>query len=260
MPALRLLIVVVLAVAASLPAAATAARPKDRDRDGLPDRWERVHRVKAPGADADRDGLSNLVELLARTNPRKRDTDRDRTPDGREDPDRDGLDNRGEARSGNHPRKRDTDGDGILDGRENAGVVTAVAGDLVTIRLFAGGSLTGRLSDETFLMCASVKQLQPAGGPAEPPAPEYFDDEAAPGDEGEDPDEDAPEAGAAQAEPEEDGPLDPAGAAEAGDDDPTATPEDRACRASLSVGTVVYEAGVESAPEGTLLTSLGLVR
>jgi hypothetical protein len=90
----------------------------DRDRDGMPDRWERSHRVHAPGADADHDGLPNRFEYRARTDPRRRDSDRDHRRDGREDPDRDQLDNAGELRAGTDPRNPDTDGDGVLDGSE----------------------------------------------------------------------------------------------------------------------------------------------
>ena len=57
------------------------------------------------------------------------------------DRDHDGLSNRLEKRFGMDPRKADSDGDGIVDGAENAGVVTSIAGDVVTIRRLAGDPL-----------------------------------------------------------------------------------------------------------------------
>lgn len=145
--------------AALLGLAPTAAAAADRDSDSLPDRWERKHRVGDPGADPDRDRLTNLGEYLSRTDPRRRDSDRDRKPDAREDADRDGLTNREEMRFGWDPRKRDSDGDGIGDRRENSGVVTAVSGRRVTIRLAAGGQLTGRIDDPSALTCPGDDRL-----------------------------------------------------------------------------------------------------
>ena len=61
----------------------------DADADGMPDWWERVHRLQPeiPGdalADTDGDGLSNLAEFAADTEPRAADTDGDGLNDGDE--------------------------------------------------------------------------------------------------------------------------------------------------------------------------------
>jgi thrombospondin type 3 repeat protein len=141
---MRSLAAVLMLLALGLPAAAQA-RGADRDRDGMPNRWERKHRLspKRPDAarDADRDGASNLAEHRRRTNPRRRDSDRDRladgyelkatgtsprrrdtdhdrVPDGAEDGDGDGLDNAAERARHTEPRRRDTDRDELGDGTE----------------------------------------------------------------------------------------------------------------------------------------------
>ena len=84
-------------LALALPAGALAGA-RDRDRDGLPDRWEKTHRLKVgqrdAGKDPDRDGLTNRAEYRARTNPRRADTDRDGIKDG------------AERRCGTDPRRR----------------------------------------------------------------------------------------------------------------------------------------------------------
>jgi hypothetical protein len=87
------------------------ASARDGDHDGLPDRWERRHRLstnKQSGAgDPDHDGLRNRREFKLRLNPRRADTDRD------------GLRDRAELRRYHtNPRKRDTDGDGFSDRAE----------------------------------------------------------------------------------------------------------------------------------------------
>lgn len=54
----------------------SAAAPKDSDHDGMPDDWERRHRLQPTVADAhrdaDRDGYTNLEEFLNNTSPRTR--------------------------------------------------------------------------------------------------------------------------------------------------------------------------------------------
>jgi hypothetical protein len=86
--------------------------------------------------DADRDGLKNLAEFKAGTNPRKADSDGDGLRDG------------DEVKVGDDPTDRDSDGDGVKDGAEHAGTVTAVDGDVLTIRQFKGGKLTATLADD----------------------------------------------------------------------------------------------------------------
>ena len=177
-------------VSLALPGAA-AARSGDRDGDRMPDRWERKHGLSVKRNDAardpDRDALRNLAEYRARTNPRRPDTDRDGvldghedrdrdrvdnanedreatspadrdtdgdgTRDGQEDADRDGLDNRGEDVTGNDPIDPDTDDDGVKDGSEQAGVVDSFEDGVLTVRLLRGGSVSGRVTDETELEC-----------------------------------------------------------------------------------------------------------
>lgn len=145
----------------ALPGAAGAASG-DRNRDGIPDRWERTHKLPlVAGQDArdqDRDGLTNLVEWQARTNPRRRDSDRDGTPDGREDGDRDGLRNGFEGPTGHDARDPDTDGDGVKDGREGAGRVLGVAGAVVTIDLGGGRRAKATVTDGTISRCAAADE------------------------------------------------------------------------------------------------------
>jgi hypothetical protein len=109
-------------VALALPAVAAA---KDSDHDRMPDRWEakyglNVHRNDARG-DKDRDGLRNLAEFRAHTNPRRDDTDRD----------------------------------GINDADEQAGTVASfdAATGTLTINLFGGNTLTGKVTDATRIEC-----------------------------------------------------------------------------------------------------------
>src|SRR4051812_37968281 len=83
---LVLLAALLVALAAATPA---SARRLDRDRDGMPDAFERAHRLNPHSRrdahkDPDRDRLSNLAEFRARTNPRRADTDGDGIGDGRE--------------------------------------------------------------------------------------------------------------------------------------------------------------------------------
>ena len=112
-------------LAIAVPAA--GAKPRDRNHDGIPDRWERSHR------------------LSLKVNQARRDQDRD------------GLRNRAEYRSQTDPRNDDSDGDGIDDGDEQAGKVAAYAPDtgVLTIDLFGGGSITGKVTTDTEIECDS---------------------------------------------------------------------------------------------------------
>ena len=64
------------------------AHKSDRNRDGLPDRWEKAHKlslkVNQSGRDQDRDGANNAAEYAAHTNPRNCDSDHDGIKDGKE--------------------------------------------------------------------------------------------------------------------------------------------------------------------------------
>ncbi len=139
---------VALAVVTALGGPAGAAPGADRDRDGMPDRYEALHRLDprnpadAP-LDLDRDGLTNLQEFKVAGDPRDEDTDndghddgdeaqtrtkvkvadsdRDRIPDGDEDADRDGTANEDEddAAETCQADDDDVDGDHVDDEDEN---------------------------------------------------------------------------------------------------------------------------------------------
>jgi Bacterial TSP3 repeat len=145
----------------ALPATAVA---RDRDHDGLPDRWEKKHHLSvshaSASADPDRDHVDNWNEHREGTDPRDRDSDNDGRRDGREDRDRDGLSNSAENATGNDPRDRDTDNDGVRDGREQAGTISSYENGTLRIRLATGGSVTGQVTDETEIRCASVAESE----------------------------------------------------------------------------------------------------
>jgi hypothetical protein len=107
-----------------------AAKQRDRNHDGIPDRWEKHHR------------------LSTRVNQARRDQDRDR------------LRNRAEFLAGTNPRKADSDGDGIPDGEENAGTIAsfdAASGKLV-INVFGGETVSGLVTEETEIECRGQKE------------------------------------------------------------------------------------------------------
>lgn len=155
-----LILVAALAVALVALRAAAQAAPRDRDGDGMSDRWEKRHKVKRANADTDRDGVDNRNEYVEGTRPRDRDSDNDGRSDGREDRDRDRLSNRAEDATGNDPTDRDTDNDGIPDGKEQAGVVTAYEDGALTIDLANGGSVTGKVTEDTDVDCATEAQAE----------------------------------------------------------------------------------------------------
>ena len=106
----------------------------DSDGDGLPNWWERHHRLDYTDAsdaniDTDNDGLTNLQEFGIGTDPRNGDSDGDLLNDGDEvirmtdplniDSDGDGLSDGLEVINyGTNPLLGDTDGDSISDGEE----------------------------------------------------------------------------------------------------------------------------------------------
>jgi hypothetical protein len=51
------------------------------------------------------------------------------------------------------PRDDDTDDDGIEDGDENTGKVESFEGDVLTISLFGGGTLSAKVTDRTEIEC-----------------------------------------------------------------------------------------------------------
>ena len=73
-----LLIAIGLLAMLSVPSIA-AAKQRDRNHDGIPDRWEKRHRLSLRDnqarRDQDRDRLRNRAEFLAGTNPRNADSD-----------------------------------------------------------------------------------------------------------------------------------------------------------------------------------------
>src|SRR4029079_5657725 len=123
----------VIALALSLGAVATASA-KDRNHDRIPDRWERSY------------------DLSLKVNQAKRDQDGDK------------MVNRNEYRAGTNPREADSDNDGTEDADEGAGTSSAwdpETGDL-TINLFGGDTVTGTVTEETKIQCATDESEEPA--------------------------------------------------------------------------------------------------
>jgi hypothetical protein len=120
----KIALAVALCVTASLVlAGAVVARSGDRNHDRIPDRWEKRHHLSL------------------------------KVKQHRRDQDGDGLRNRGEWRAKLDPRDDDTDDDGIEDGDENAGTIASVEGDVLTINLAGGGTLTALVTDRTEIEC-----------------------------------------------------------------------------------------------------------
>lgn len=122
---LGLLLVAIGILALAVPGMAAAAKQRDRNHDGIPDRWEKRHR------------------LSTKVNQARRDQDRDH------------LRNRAEFRANTDPRDPDTDDDGISDSDENAGTIASfdpASGKLV-IDLFGGETVSGLVTDETEIEC-----------------------------------------------------------------------------------------------------------
>jgi hypothetical protein len=149
---LRHPLIVVLTSLLVVPPASDAAKG-DRDGDGLPDRFERVHKLKSAAGDADRDKLDNLAEFRCGTDPRKRDSDRDGRADAGEDRDGDGLTNLQEDAAGTGCKDRDSDDDGTPDGREPGAEVVGVDGDVVTVKTWRGKRVRALVTDATALVC-----------------------------------------------------------------------------------------------------------
>jgi hypothetical protein len=219
----RLVVAAVLALGlvAIFPAGALAKR-HDRNHDRIPDRWERKH------------------HLSLHVNQARRDQDRD------------GLRNLGEYRADTDPRDPDSDGDGVDDGAEHAGkVATFDAGTgILTIDLFAGGQISGRVTDETDVSCDSQDEGDDNQGDDNQGDDNQGDDnegddntvEAHLSDQGDDPGGD--ESGGDEGDDGQ------------GDDD---QPGDDSCSvADLLPGAVVDEADLEVGAAGAVFTDIEL--
>jgi hypothetical protein len=117
------LILVLALIGSLLFAASASAKGRDANGDRIPDSWEKRH------------GLSLKVKQTRR------------------DQDRDGFKNRAEWRADTDPRDPDSDDDGVEDADENAGTVTAFENGELTITLFDGGTLTGKVTEDTEIEC-----------------------------------------------------------------------------------------------------------
>ena len=270
-----------LLIVLAAPAAALAAKRGDRNRDGLPDRWERTHKlsltVDQSGRDQDGDGLDNRGEYLARTKPRdadsdndnlsdadedrdrdrvdnanealertdplRADSDRDGVRDGREDADRDGLDNRSEDELGLNPIDDDSDGDGVDDGEETAGKVISFDDGVLVISV-GGETVTGEVSERTEFDCAGEDDLMGA----------YDEDEA---DEDEASDDDDPiRAGISRAAIDDERTDDDDTTTDDGSGDDGTDDEQEACSIEdLAAGVVIHDAELERSDDGGLTFS-----
>jgi hypothetical protein len=201
--------VLVLVAALSL-AVAAGARGGDRNRDRLPDRWEKRHhlslKVKQTRRDQDRDGLRNL----------------------------------GEFRTGTDPRDDDSDGDGTEDGEENAGTIKSFGGGVLTVTLFAGGEMSGRVTDETELECDTRAGLTE-----------------------QDEEEEAREEDDAPGTPEDDDDADEEGEGdeEEGDDDAEAEDSQAGSRCTdlLKAGVTIHEATLRGTAAGAVWEEIELI-
>jgi hypothetical protein len=110
------------------------ARVADRNHNGMPDRWERKHRVHKSTADPDHDGVANLGEFHNATNPRDADTDNDGIDDGDDDANHDGID----------------------DGDEQSGTIESFVGTTLTVKLVNGDTLKGTVNDGTEIECENA--------------------------------------------------------------------------------------------------------
>jgi hypothetical protein len=156
---LRALVLVIAAIALLAVPTVASAKGKDGDRDGMPTKWEKKNRLNPRKNDAkrdkDHDGLVNIAEYRSHTKAGVKDSDRDGLRDAKEDPDRDKLVNRAEYLTGNNPLDADTDDDGVKDAAEGAGVVTSYRDGTLSLKLFSGGTLTGRVGRDASRSCDS---------------------------------------------------------------------------------------------------------
>ena len=237
----RLKLVLAVMSGLMLLALPTAASAKSRDSDGdrMPDRWERTHdlRVHKHDAkrDADHDGLRNRREFRLGTDPQRGDTDRD------------GLRDRAEVRSHNDPCDDDTDDDGVEDGDEHAGTVTSFADGVLTITLFDGTAVAGRVTEDTEVECddddrGATPAARLSTGDDVMDDEDPFDDDESDDSNDDDPDDDAYEDDSY------------------GDEEDEEEGEDSSCGAEALVeGTVVREADLDVSSEGAVWHEVQLV-
>jgi hypothetical protein len=179
----------VVAALAVLFTAGSAAAAGDKNRDGIPDKWEKQNHLslavnQAP-KDQDHDGLSNAGEFRDRTNPRDADTDNDGVKDGKDGDNHDG-DNPGQV---TEPPAPPTNGDGLPGGNDQAGTVASYEDGVLTIEMFKGGTVSGRVTSDTRFRCTpppggATHSSEPASG-GDHPGTEPGDDPGTtnPGDE-----------------------------------------------------------------------------
>lgn len=209
-PTTKILLAAALVLAAALlPAATAAARSGDRNHDRIPDRWEK------------RNHLSLKVKQTHR------------------DQDRDGLNNLGEFRSHSDPRDADSDEDGVKDGKEDAGTVSAFDGTSLTITLFAGGEVTGKVTPDTELECRTAGETER-------------------GERGDDDEGDDDRAHDSADEPGDDPGGDDHGD-EQDDDEPGETEDDQCPEGALKVGATVHEAELRAGGDGAVWRQIELI-
>jgi hypothetical protein len=125
---LRRIVFLLALVGALFMSTAAVASARDRNHDRLPDRWEKRHdlklKFKQAKRDQDRDGLKNLAEFRAHMDP----------------------------------RDDDSDDDGVGDDEENAGKIASFEDGRLTIALFAGGEVSGLVTDDTEIECGDDEQ------------------------------------------------------------------------------------------------------
>ena len=204
---MRLLATTLLGALAAIMVLASPSQARDRNHDKIPDRWERAHhlslKVKQTRRDQDRDGLRNRAEFRAQTDPR--------------DP--------------------DSDNDGIEDGDERAGTVASFSGGTLTINLFAGGSVTGKVTADTEIECDSGDDDANEGDDTENGDRHAFRDDDEHGDGGEDQDEN-----------------------DNGDDDNEQGDDHESCPAgALAQDAIVQEAELDLTSAGAIFTKIELV-
>ena len=198
------------------------AQAKDSNKDRIPDRWEKSHK------------------LTLKKDQRKLDQDKD------------GLRNRGEFLADTNPRDKDSDDDGITDVKEKAGVIASYDADAgtLTITLYAGGELTGTVTDNTRVKCED----DTATAPTEPTDPTA----ARSGHSG-------PGGHHSEDESEDDSSEDSSGEDESGDDEAGHEGHHGDCGGNCSIadladGVEVTEANVKYTADGAVFTELEIVK